>query len=98
MLLRAWHVVCITTLLAAGMGNAHRSMHFRCACDSSAGTSPTSGPVEARKELRWEVAQQPAHRLVAPGLPDFGELNQNVWRSGQPTRKGYARLLAMHVK
>ena len=59
------------------------------ACPALPATHPT---------LLWTATEKPAHRLVASGLPNFGELNEHVWRSGQPNRLGYQQLVQMHVK
>ncbi len=55
-------------------------------------------PAPASKILAWEVSKQPAHRSVEAGLPNFGKLNDHVWRSGQPTAAGYKTLEELHVK
>src|SRR5256885_2285708 len=46
----------------------------------------------------WPASARPVRRLVEAGVPDFGQLNAYVWRSGQPTREGYRHLAAMGLK
>ena len=44
-----------------------------------------------RKEL-WQTVMSPSRRIVVDGLPNVGKLNDHLWRSGQPTRKGLEQL------
>lgn len=46
----------------------------------------------------WTVTVAPVHKAKAKGVPNFGKLNDHVWRSGQPTKEGYASLKEMGVK
>lgn len=94
MRIKAWPVLCFTTLLAATTSGFCQSASI---ADTAAKTS-TAGATEAPKALRWFSVQEPVHRRKETGLPDFGQLNANVWRSGQPTREGFMRLAEMHVK
>lgn len=40
----------------------------------------------------WPESTKPSCRIENNGVPNFGKLNQYIWRSGQPTRKGYSML------
>lgn len=48
----------------------------------------------ASKSLKeaWPATKEATRRLVAKGVPNFGRLNDFIWRSGQPTREGYQTL------
>ena len=46
----------------------------------------------------WHATMEPTHRIVAKGVPNFGKLNDNIWRSGQPTTEGYQQLAALGLK
>lgn len=68
---------------------------------------PSTGPhmataVVARKPATsasaWPTTASPVHRIKEKGIPNFGQLNSCVWRSGQPTRDGYERLAALGLK
>jgi tyrosine-protein phosphatase OCA1 len=36
--------------------------------------------------------------LKTAGVPNFGKLNDHIWRSGQPTRAGYSLLVSQGLK
>ena len=56
-------------------------------------------PALGRTSLKnWPRTETPSSRLKESGLPQFGRLNDHIWRSGQPTRKGYKRLAEMGLK
>lgn len=46
----------------------------------------------------WPASSHPVQRLVEAGVPNFGMMNKQIWRSGQSTREGYQRLKAMGLK
>jgi len=48
--------------------------------------------------LNWPDTGQPVHRTKVGGVPNFGKLNAAVWRSGQPSREGYALLAKQGLK
>src|SRR5689334_13589506 len=63
------------------------------ATENSAVASPSTSPAPA-----WAATSAPVRRLVEKGVPNFGKLNAQVWRSGQPTREGYKTLAAQGLK
>jgi protein-tyrosine phosphatase len=58
-------------------------------------TSPTDS---AAAKATWTVSSAPAQRVKLPGVPNFGKLNDNIWRSGQPTGEGYRLLASQGLK
>lgn len=46
----------------------------------------------------WPQTLEPVRRMVERGVPNFGRLNDRVWRSGQPSRAGYQSLAAQGLK
>jgi Protein tyrosine/serine phosphatase len=56
-------------------------------------------PAQSRSaHMAWPRTVSPSLRMAAPGVPQFGHLNEHIWRSGQPSHKGYKTLAAMGVK
>ena len=51
-----------------------------------------------RGQPAWTATPLPTLRLVEKGFPNFGRLNNAVWRSGQPKKEGYTRLSEIGVK
>jgi protein tyrosine phosphatase (PTP) superfamily phosphohydrolase (DUF442 family) len=106
MFLKAFRAVCLTTLLAVGVASAGPATRAddKSVASSTTSTTPgsaataTASPASAGKVPKWDAMQYPSHRRVEQGLPNFGELNANVWRSGQPTKRGFEHLTQMHVK
>ncbi|HLK60494.1 MAG TPA: tyrosine-protein phosphatase [Chthonomonadaceae bacterium] len=60
--------------------------------------APTVASVEARLKEAWPTSSAPTHPIKAEGVRNFGKLNDNIWRSGQPTREGYALLAKEGLK
>src|SRR5580704_14476189 len=90
-----WNVLCLTALLVADMGGLHSPANGAARADKSAAASISAA---TRPVAQWCVTDKPSRRRVASGLPDFGQLNEHVWRSGQPTRQGFQTLADMHIK
>jgi protein tyrosine phosphatase (PTP) superfamily phosphohydrolase (DUF442 family) len=83
---RAWFIPCAALLALT---------QFALADDSTATPgSPAPAAVSAPKSLKeaWPSTKDASHRVVAKGVPNFGKLNDFIWRSGQPTREGYQTL------
>lgn len=96
---QTWGPVCLSLLACASIA----------LCDTVAPVSETpvlatttapSSPVCAPKGLKeaWSITPAPTHRCVEPGVPNFGKLNNAIWRSGQPSREGYQRLASEGLK
>jgi protein tyrosine phosphatase (PTP) superfamily phosphohydrolase (DUF442 family) len=104
MVLKAWNAAICVLMLAAGTAGAQQPANNGVAAPTAVNATTTvapatpTGATPACSALNWSVANSASRRHVEPGLPDFGQLNANVWRSGQPTQRGYARLGEMHVK
>ena len=52
----------------------------------------------AAKKAAWPATAAATKRGNEKGVPNFGKLNDNVWRSGQPTADGYKSLAAKGLK
>lgn len=59
------------------------------AADAALTKAPRSG---------WPVTLEPVHRAKVDGVPNFGKLNNMIWRSGQPSRQGYELLAKQGLK
>ena len=46
----------------------------------------------------WPESAAPGCGIKKKGVPNFGKLNQYIWRSGQPTREGYTLLAEEGLK
>ena len=66
-------------------------------CLAFAGLSISISTTPVSPASKWVHTDEPTHRLVLGGVPQFGKLNKNVWRSGQPLAEGAKRLTAMGV-
>jgi protein tyrosine phosphatase (PTP) superfamily phosphohydrolase (DUF442 family) len=67
------------------------------ASTTAAGT--TAAPATALAvPLGWPVTLQPVKKSKEKGIPNLGKLNEHIWRSGQPSKEGYARLKELGVK
>ena len=64
---------------------------------ASKAAAPVKSADKAQK-ASWPISDAPVHRLVEKGIPNFGKLNDVIWRSGQPTRDGYKALAAKGLK
>src|SRR5579871_5902817 len=74
-------------------------MTWGCA-DSSASrpVAETQVAAPAGDRTGWPASSGPTRPAHEPGVPNFGRLNSDLWRSGQPTREGYQRLAAEGLK
>src|SRR5580700_1956951 len=63
---------------------------------SSDSRADSAAPVSAISD--WQVSTGPSHPQKVAGVPNFGKLNEHVWRSGQPTRDGYLLLKSQGLK
>lgn len=61
--------------------------------DDASGKTVVSATLAA-----WPVTAAAANRVKEKGVPNFGKLNTNIWRSGQPTSEGYKALAADGLK
>lgn len=67
--------------------------------DDAAASRPSSTPAVAKaSKTGWPETTAPSHRAKESGVPNFGRLNDHVWRSGQPTRDGYQHLATEGLK
>src|SRR5690348_5566868 len=63
---------------------------------------PAAPPAATTKATSWKEAWPTCKVAVGhttlKGVPNFGKLNANIWRSGQPSREGYANLAKQGLK
>ncbi|HZO90929.1 MAG TPA: tyrosine-protein phosphatase [Chthonomonadaceae bacterium] len=88
------YIAFIAALAAISAGSSRALVNVGYCQAAPAATSAAV----TRQVNEWPVTQEPARRLVEPGLPNFGKLNACLWRSGQPNQRGYQKLAEMHVK
>lgn len=46
----------------------------------------------------WPESATTSCSIKKNGVPNFGKLNQHIWRSGQPTHEGYSQLAGEGLK
>jgi protein tyrosine phosphatase (PTP) superfamily phosphohydrolase (DUF442 family) len=76
-------------------GNAPVTTVSEAAASTSANSSSSTS--KSLKEA-WNASNGPVRRIVEKGVPNFGMLNDHVWRSGQPSKEGYKKLAAKGLK
>jgi len=99
-----WMISCVALLATANIGfcdetaagiktgAAEISRPAAVASGDAAVNVPTTG-------LRtWTVSTAPIRPIKTAGVRNFGKLNANIWRSGQPTREGYNLLASQGLK
>jgi protein-tyrosine phosphatase len=92
---KIWGVLCVALLafaqIAQGDDNA-----------SASRTAPPAPPAatSAQKSLKeaWPASNAPIRPIKESGVPNFGKLNDYIWRSGQPSRDGYQFLATQGLK
>src|SRR5580658_3087290 len=78
------NISLILSLLLAGTAGA-----ALCDDNKSASNSTASSTISV-------IA--PTAPIKAAGVPNFGKLNDHIWRSGQPTKAGYQLLASQGLK
>jgi protein tyrosine phosphatase (PTP) superfamily phosphohydrolase (DUF442 family) len=109
-MLRTWHVLGLTLIAGAQIASASvdgptTTPAVTPAASTAAVTSPAAAPaagtvaaVTAKPESLYRQCADPTHRLIVKGVPNFGKLNDFIWRSGQPTGEGYSALAKQGLK
>lgn len=103
-MLRTWHVLGLTLIAGAQIASASvdgSSTTASTAPSTSASAAPAVGTAAApaaKAELAYRQCADPTHRMVVKGVPNFGKLNDFIWRSGQPTSDGYSALAKQGLK
>ena len=59
---------------------------------------PSANITTPSTTFAWPTTAAPVRKSKAKGVPNFGKLNDHVWRSGQPTKEGYSSLKELGVK
>ncbi|MCW3096231.1 MAG: hypothetical protein JWL77_1849 [Chthonomonadaceae bacterium] len=94
-------ILCFTLLALAPIARCEGVSSGSAAVAASGSTVPVSASASAKtlKDL-WPASSGPTHRVEAPikGVPNFGRLNDVLWRSGQPSKEGYKSLAAQGLK
>jgi protein-tyrosine phosphatase len=93
-----WILVCALLLAAAPLAlcdnNSPQSVLAESTPASAASAGVPAGAVPLPGTLpAWIASTSVSHPVKTAGVPNFGKLNDHIWRSGQPSRQGY-RLLA----
>jgi protein tyrosine phosphatase (PTP) superfamily phosphohydrolase (DUF442 family) len=89
-MLRFWPFLGLTLLAGAQIATAGDTT------PTTAVVATTTAAVHAK--AAYKPTADPVHRLVKIGVPNFGRLNDDIWRSGQPTEEGYAQLAKEGLK
>jgi protein tyrosine/serine phosphatase len=85
--MKIWPIYCAALLAVASVALAN---------DDSGNAKPaTAAPAAA---FNWPVTAAATNRIKISGVPNFGKLNDNIWRSGQPTKAGYEGLAKQGLK
>ncbi len=88
---KTWGILCVTLLAFAQIARGYD--------DASTSKPAVSAPANAPASLKtWPTSNAPTRHLVLKGVPNYGKLNDAIWRSGQPTREGYKNLTAQGLK
>lgn len=90
-MLKFWPVLGFTLLAGSQIANASSDT-------SPAIPAPAAAAAPAHVKEAWTATTDLTHRLVARGVPNFGKLNDHIWRSGQPTADGYKLLAKLGLK
>ncbi len=89
---------CAALLLAAPFARCDENAK---SVDSAvAHTASASNEVSAVSNplAGWVVSTEQTHPGKQAGVPNFGKLNDHIWRSGQPTKAGYEQLAKQGLK
>jgi protein-tyrosine phosphatase len=89
---KAWGVLCISLLALAPIARGDGTP------SPAAPAAPVVASATTSLKAAWPASNAPSHRLVEKGVPNFGKLNADIWRSGQPTRAGYQLLAQEGLK
>ena len=90
-MLRSWYILGLTLITGAQIALG--------SVDSPTARSAAAAPaVTLLKKEPWHATATPTHRKVEKGVPNFGKLNDFIWRSGQPTGEGYKALAMQGLK
>lgn len=93
-----WSALCITLLALAPIARGDDAPTVSTTVTTSS-TVVTAAPKPTLKDL-WPATASPTNRSETPlkGVPNFGKLNNVIWRSGQPSAEGYKLLAAQGLK
>jgi protein tyrosine phosphatase (PTP) superfamily phosphohydrolase (DUF442 family) len=90
--MKTWGIFCAALLTVAPMAFAGDD-------DTSSKPATSAAPAAAvAAKLSWPLTSAATCRMKENGVPNFGKLNDNIWRSGQPTKEGYQKLAASGLK
>jgi len=93
-------ILCLSLLALAPLARCEDAPSAPAATVAAAGSAaPIAASPKTLKDL-WPVSSGPTHRSETPlkGVPNFGKLNDVIWRSGQPSKEGYKALAAQGLK
>jgi protein tyrosine/serine phosphatase len=84
------------TLAVVGIG-LFACLSIGVLADATNSAQSNSLPVSAGASA-WQHTTAPTHPMKKSGVPNFGKLNDYLWRSGQPTKEGYSQLASEGLK
>jgi len=97
---KTWILPCALLLAAGSLGKCDDNSTAAKSANSSIGS--TIGVTAASPTVNvarvWTVSTTQSHPVKTAGVPNFGKLNDNIWRSGQPSREGYRLLASQGLK
>ena len=94
-----WGVLCVALLAVAPVAFCDEATSVVAPTPSAtAPTTATAVSAPTSPKLTWPASTGATHRLKQQGVPNFGKLNDYIWRSGQPSREGYQQLAAAGLK
>ena len=66
--------------------------------NTAATTAASTTGVKKTLKDSWPTTTEGAKKAKSDGVPNFGKLNDYIWRSGQPTKQGYESLAKQGLK
>src|ERR1051325_7830234 len=87
-----WATLCAALFAVTSIGSLADTPVGKSADDASAKS------VVSASLANWPVTAAATNRLNEKGVPNFGRLNANIWRSGQPTSEGNKALAPEGLK
>lgn len=93
-------ILCFTLLALAPMARCEDANSLPAATVVASVPAVPVAAAPATLKALWPASSGPTHRVETPikGVPNFGKLNDVLWRSGQPSREGYKSLAAQGLK
>jgi protein tyrosine phosphatase (PTP) superfamily phosphohydrolase (DUF442 family) len=98
MSLKTWRAVTIAAIAGSIMVVPRLNANSQEPGQGSKTQVSTSSAPAANNTVLWNCEAEPAHPGSEDGLAHFGKLDAHVWRSAQPTKRGFQRLAELGIK